>query len=356
MQSSNVGARHCAATALVGAGGYITHPTSSCDSNRLRHRVFCLRHRSSPFRIRDHARLSFAIGERVILAAAVSIPPGVPLMNINGSFRARSCHRLQSAARLVTAPCLVALAMFSLPLLVLAQAQNLDRDPPLIGANGQPYLNPRRQRSDWRLTPTPVTPPSGTATDAARGKWAEARGQAPVDITSSTFVGTVLGGGKLVGTGREFPQLGTGAVALVGVFQRFQSILTASHRSVYTVERFSVERVVLGSAPPEDNGSVEVLQYGGTIQTQDGQTKIYAYLRSPYSLQPGHRYLLAGTFDPATQSLSPAMEWELRNGIALPVSISDNRRANAGSSRYAGLSEAKFIAKIQVDLGGGNNQ
>jgi hypothetical protein len=223
----------------------------------------------------------------------------------------------------------------------------------VLAQDGVPTLQAnRRSANAWQATPKPLPP---DATDSAGNDVLNARGEffdksigadRPLDEPNQPTRGFASDSVPR----EEFPITASDAI-VVATFKDFQPYLSPSHRSIYTAIVLQIEQVLKsGSSGLVGGREVTVLKPGGTVQLADGRTISHAIIPSNFSLRPGKRYVLFLDFNKSGDFYLAVKSWELAHGVALPNSEEDDQLFRAGNSRYAGLSEQRFVDVLKREI------
>jgi hypothetical protein len=139
----------------------------------------------------------------------------------------------------------------------------------------------------------------------------------------------------------EFGDLDDG-VLIIGKFETYRAILSASHRSVYSEIQLRVQHVFgHPDAPIREEDVIDLIRPGGTIIAPWGSTISFGLHPQQMGLQPAHTYLAGigyhadGNF--YTMGTVPAELWDLTDGTVKPGSFLQKARAEQGTSEINGL-------------------
>jgi hypothetical protein len=213
----------------------------------------------------------------------------------------------------------------------------------------------RRAACDWRFVPQPLPP---DPTDPQEKALLDKRGHAsdlgnpyggPLDQPQHSQSGG--GQGSSTGIRSEIPYV-PGRPVVVATFKSFQTYLSSSHRSIYTVGKLDVEQVL----DPGDQGVtagqlIDLGMRGGAVQLSDGRVLRYGVdPDEDYCIEPGHRYLFILDFDDDSAEFGYRKIWELKEGLAVSYSPDDVDRVREGKSVLAGLTEAELLDAIRQTI------
>jgi hypothetical protein len=156
----------------------------------------------------------------------------------------------------------------------------------------------------------------------------------------------------------EIPALTDSSLVIVGRFVGFQSILSSSHRSVYTEIDVAVQQVIGGlmqrSLGPGNH--LTILIPGGTVDLGGGAIVSYLTDGQDYSLQPNHSYLLILKHQPKGDFFTVEREWDITGGVARPNSPYEAERLAKGKSRVSGLLVPDAIAEVRKAIPAGGSK
>lgn len=170
-------------------------------------------------------------------------------------------------------------------------------------------------------------------------------------LTAQTGAFSALSEGSHLGEEKEIPDVNARSI-LIGDFQGFQSVLSASHRSIYTEVTFKVDRVLedtAGRATP--GGTATVIVPGGTVDL-NGRALSYLTTDKEYFIQPAQKYLLVLSYHPQGDFYIIAKTWIIANGVLRPNSNLERIRAAQGKSVLTGLSEAQAVVSLSNLING----
>src|SRR5215472_15485283 len=109
---------------------------------------------------------------------------------------------------------------------------------------------------------------------------------------------------------------------LTATFSKFRSVLSASEISIYTEMTLQVDDVFqdqTGTGHPFKNKNIDVLIYGGTVILRSGQTFSLATEPCDYAIEPGRKYLLVLSYQPAGDFYEPYDTWDISDGVVRAV-------------------------------------
>lgn len=145
----------------------------------------------------------------------------------------------------------------------------------------------------------------------------------------------------------ELGDLGDG-VMVIGTFETYHSVLSASQRSVYTEIGLRILHVFgHPNAPIREGQLIDLDRPGGTIIAPWGETLSYEVHPKQMDLQPAHTYLIGLGYDPSGHSYRTGYEagklWDLTDGTVKPGNSLQKTRAEQGISEISGLSVTALI-------------
>lgn len=148
----------------------------------------------------------------------------------------------------------------------------------------------------------------------------------------------------------EIPDYGSRTV-VIGSFTDYDTVLSESRRSIYSEMHIRVERVIkTDQANLVSDATINFLALGGAVRV--GLSVVEHYLRPRAgALVPQHRYLLFLRYSPEGDTYDLWKSWELLDGRAMPCQEEDVLGAQRGTSQYAGMNEAEFIAAVSAAVG-----
>jgi hypothetical protein len=143
------------------------------------------------------------------------------------------------------------------------------------------------------------------------------------------------------------------AVWVVAQFESFHVYpVDPQNRLLYTEINFRVSQVLrqpssLSLAPGAllDKGIP-----GGRVKGPGGAVTSFKLHPERHAYQPGHTYILAGTYDSATQYFDIDKSWDVTSGKVEVVSTPDKRRASKGESKLYGLTVAEAVKYLKSVL------
>jgi hypothetical protein len=134
----------------------------------------------------------------------------------------------------------------------------------------------------------------------------------------------------------------------------FQPYLSSDRTSIYTELTVTVERIFKDSEQIVGNRLI-ILNLGGAIKLSDGRVVRQFVIPTENHIKVGRRYVLFLNYYPKTASFAIVKAWQLDEGRAVPLAYSDIKEASqasqAQSSKYAGMTEAEFLAAVQESVG-----
>ncbi len=163
-----------------------------------------------------------------------------------------------------------------------------------------------------------------------------------------------------MGTGRSFGDVGSGQhpeipfypheAIIVGTFTGFQTYITPSHRSIFTVVRVEIDRMILSGNPGDREGKdIALLLNGGTAIFPNGQvisSGLYPKMANQ-TIQPGHTYLLVLESNRDLDGFFDEKAWDLTNGVAQPLDSLDVERMKEGKAKVGGLPKEQALDAVQ---------
>lgn len=127
---------------------------------------------------------------------------------------------------------------------------------------------------------------------------------------------------------------------LTASFTKFHSVLSASETSIYTEVALQVDEVFqdrTGTGHPIRHGNIDLLLYGGTVTLRSGQTLSIATKPCDYTIQPGRKYLLVLSYEPAGDFYEALDIWDISDGTIRAVDQRNQYLAHEGKSALNGL-------------------
>jgi hypothetical protein len=174
-----------------------------------------------------------------------------------------------------------------------------------------------------------------------------------VPLTPDNAGAAALSEGAWSPNSPELPELPNRTI-LTATFTSFQSILTASGRTVYTDISFRVHDVIEG-ANASPNSSITVSIAGGTVKASDG--KVISYLTQPRDmfLQPGRTYLLVLSYKPSVDFYTLGEDWDISDGTAKPNSYFGKWMFEHGHSSFAGKATDDALRDLRKHIAESHN-
>lgn len=123
---------------------------------------------------------------------------------------------------------------------------------------------------------------------------------------------SVLSEGSHLGQEEEIPKVPMRSV-VIAQFQNFQSVLSSSHRSIYTEVTFKADRVLEDTARHIAGNTFTVIVPGGTVDL-NGRTISYLTADREYYIQPGQKYLLVLSYNALGDFFTLAKTWVVLTG------------------------------------------
>lgn len=202
----------------------------------------------------------------------------------------------------------------------------------------------------WMKVPvdlrTQVDPVSTKERQARDAHWDNRIG-ASAPLSDPNAQGHSMPIGDAILASPEFGDLGDG-VMVIGRFESYRTILSASQRSVYTEIGFRIEHVFgHPNAPIRQGELIDLERPGGTIIAPWHTTLSYNVHPEQMGLQPQHTYLIrlgyntAGNFYSGGYGTSEL--WDLTDGTVKPGNPLQKSRAEHGVSEINGLSVDALI-------------
>lgn len=148
--------------------------------------------------------------------------------------------------------------------------------------------------------------------------------------------------------GGRLPELATAIYDAIAVvrFESYRVCLSHSRRSVYTELHLKVERMLKSIANSQSPQYLTVIIPGGKVALANSQIISVGKLDDPYSLQPGHRYVVFLESARVGNFYLLGKTWLLKDGSVWANSLEDATRAAQGSSLWDGSPEPNFIGAI----------
>jgi hypothetical protein len=144
---------------------------------------------------------------------------------------------------------------------------------------------------------------------------------------------------------------------VVATFKSFQTYLSPSHRSIYTIGKLDIEQVMdPGEQGVSAEQEIDLTMIGGLVQLSDGRVIRDGLSPDEICIEPGHRYLFLLGFDKDSSAFASHKTWELKNGTAVSYSPDDVARVRQGQSVLAGLTETEFLNVIRQAIEQGKFQ
>lgn len=147
----------------------------------------------------------------------------------------------------------------------------------------------------------------------------------------------------------DFP-LNSSNVIVVAHFNTWNSYLSSSHRSVYTIVNLQIDRVIADKTATLAPGEIVQLAIpGGTVSVSDkGKTLSWGIRAFAFPCEPGPEYLMFLSYRPKQVTfLEYEKAWLVDHGTLQPVSRFDIDRHLKGEPSHAGSSLESAIQEIQ---------
>jgi len=223
----------------------------------------------------------------------------------------------------------------------LQSAQNTQNVPPRIDWT--------TAANRWRLTPAEASSEGDTVFPAVRA----ARNSYFLSLLSEIPNGL----GILGQYDSNKPDVSTAAAdsRLLWVVGTFESsrVYSAdnSNRFLYTEIELRVETIIRkpNMSSPAVGSTINIYLLGGKLRTADGDVHASALSPERFSLEPGHRYILALAPEPDGLFVN-VKDWDVTDGVVKASSEVDEARVRRGRSYLVGLSLAAAIEYIKKAL------
>jgi hypothetical protein len=136
---------------------------------------------------------------------------------------------------------------------------------------------------------------------------------------------------------------------VVGIVDRMQPYFSEDNWNIYKEYTITVKEVLRDANRLALNpGSTIALdRMGGAIRLVSGGVIRQNVEGNGGPLIAGHKYVLFLQYDARGSWFRSVKSWELWNGLAVPVDPGDIAAAQRGQSRFAGMTEANFVAAIR---------
>ncbi|MDQ2711113.1 MAG: hypothetical protein M3Y24_02570 [Acidobacteriota bacterium] len=171
----------------------------------------------------------------------------------------------------------------------------------------------------------------------------------PQPLTPETAGHSHVSEGAVYGAPPELPPLSAEDVLIMGRFETYHSVLSASHRSIYTEVRISVQKVIGQGAGQHISSRTDLVIAipGGTVQLSDGRIISYLTDDRQYSIQPDHTYFLLLGHQNLGDFYVLEKSWDVTGGVGKPNTPFEVERANKGQSRLTGLSVDAAVSELK---------
>lgn len=197
----------------------------------------------------------------------------------------------------------------------------------------------------WMTVPIDVrTQPDPVSRDDRQGRDAywDTRIGASAPLSDPNAKGRPMPIGDAVVSAPEIGDLGDG-VLVIGKFETYRTVLSASQRSVYSEIGLRIQHVFGHPNPPIQQGQlIDVVRPGGTIIAPWGTTLSYGIHPEQMGLQPLHTYLIRLGYNTSGRFYSGGYRtselWDLTDGTVKPGNSLQKARADNGMSQINGLS------------------
>ncbi len=200
----------------------------------------------------------------------------------------------------------------------------------------------------WRTHAIPLTQDiSGPVADA-RGKTVDSLIGLPDGITLGSTQAAQQGI-SVSAHSRSMQELPASSdVVVVAVFTSHETHESPSQRSLYTIAKFKVDKVVTDKMERIHVGErLPILLLGGSAILPSGTAISYGIPQPDISIIPGHRYLSFLHYKDEGQYFELEKTWDLTSGRAIPNSAEDRVRVQERKSTVAGSTEQSLITSIQ---------
>ncbi len=219
-------------------------------------------------------------------------------------------------------------------------------------ASGTRFSDRLRPSNGWQESVRePLRPPqSGPAKllhDAREG-WADR--VLGVGLPLDEMYGKRIGWGRDLGVpvGLSAVPIFHDRVVVVARFTGYDFVLTKSRCALYSEMYLGVERVLeSGNADIGPGTRVTAIQIGGTVRLPSGRVLQHASRPRPFTIAPGHRYLLFLQHVTDGDFYSVFKSIEFADGKALPNSHDDVRSAENGTWPFLDQDEATVLREVE---------
>ena len=215
----------------------------------------------------------------------------------------------------------------------------------------------------WRLTPVDIVAQHDTVTPELRAKRNDSlestlefvaklyTPQPPKGVPASQ-VGVGQEGGSYLADTPELSEI-TNSLWCTAKFVSFHVFaIDPGYRMIYTEMNFQVNQVVRQpqSASLTSSSALDAEVTGGRIKKPDGSVVTFLVSPERHWFQPGHTYLIHGSYKLDTQYISIHQAWDVSTGVLAPVTHLERYRATKGTSKLNGLSSSQALQYLNSVL------
>lgn len=213
-----------------------------------------------------------------------------------------------------------------------------------------PPLTKQNAANHWRFVP--VDPAKQTDTvdyevrKARTAFWENLINSMEVPCSVSGMPGL----GAYLMSAPEFPKA-QGELWATGKFLNYKVFPLPSICSAYTEIEFLVGSVISPN-PPAGLAAGKVIainMLGGTL-LECGQPVSYLLSPRPYSLKPGHSYLIQTYFHSTGDFYSDPRSWDISNGTVEPNDPGEAAREKMGTSQIDGTPASQIVSRMKAIL------
>jgi hypothetical protein len=137
---------------------------------------------------------------------------------------------------------------------------------------------------------------------------------------------------------------------VVGTFDSFDEILTASHRAIYSEMHIGVDRAIYPTDSTAVGTVIDIIEPGGSISLQNGKSISFKTAPRPYGLLPHTRYVLflrriePGDFYILGDSIA------IENNVSRPNSPDALNAAKSGKWPFLYMKEDELVKSLSKKL------
>jgi hypothetical protein len=166
-------------------------------------------------------------------------------------------------------------------------------------------------------------------------------------LTAENATPHAISEGSFLGVPPEILEL-TDRAVLIGTFNSFRSVLSASGHAIYTEASIRVAEMFEDASGGAHTGAdITIGLPGGTVSTQDGKTISYLTQPRGFFIQPGKTYLFVLEYHASAGGLYIiGNDWDLSDGVVRANSGLDLRRQKEGTSSLIGLTRAQLVQSL----------